>query len=184
MAAALAFDERSAEAEFLTQAFALYPPEVVCSEVLQKGVRDAGAGWCRGEVTVQQEHYATELAVRRVEALQVASPPPTRQQRVLVACAPHEDHAFSPLLFTFLLRRRGLDVEYLGANVPAQHLDATISAARPQTGGSRGATAAHRGDAGRCRPGSAPGACDGRVWWCGFQSFPRPAFPHCRSFPG
>lgn len=131
LAAAFDFHELAAE-QLLTQAFALYPPEVVCAEVFQSGVRGAGDGWCRGEVTVQQEHFVTELATRRLEALLTATPPPMRPERVLIACAPTEEHAFGPLLLTFLLRRRGLGVIYLGANVPLQRLEPTVTASEPQ----------------------------------------------------
>jgi methanogenic corrinoid protein MtbC1 len=130
LAAVLDFQEMAAE-QLLTQAFALYPPELVCSELLQAGVREAGEGWCRGDISVQQEHFVTEMATRRLEALLTATPPPTRPERILMACAPTEEHAFSPLLLTFLLRRRGLGVVYLGANVPQERLAATVTATKP-----------------------------------------------------
>jgi MerR family transcriptional regulator, light-induced transcriptional regulator len=128
--ACLAFDGQQAEG-LLAQAFALYPPEVVCFEVLQKGLSQIGSGWYRGEFTVQQEHFTSSLAMRRLEALVAAAPPPTRQGRVLIGCPPGEDHTFSPLLLTALLRRQGYDVVYLGANVPVEQLEHTIATARP-----------------------------------------------------
>jgi DNA-binding transcriptional MerR regulator len=131
VAACLAFDEQRAE-NILTQAFALYPAETVCLEVLQSGVAHMGDGWYQGEMTVQQEHFATALAMRRLEALIVAASAPTRPGRILVACPPEENHTFSPLLLTFLLRRQGWDVLYLGANVPLERMRMTMSAARPQ----------------------------------------------------
>ena len=129
--ACLAYDERKAE-QLLTQAFALYPVEMVCLEVLQKGLIKVGAGWYRGEVTVQQEHFASELAMRRLESLLAAAPPPTRAERILVGCPPHEDHTFSPLLLTLFLRRRSCDVVYLGANVPEVRLNSAITTTSPQ----------------------------------------------------
>jgi len=129
--ACLAFDEQGAE-NILTQAFALYPPETVCLELLQRGVAHVGDGWYRGQTTVQQEHFATALAMRRLEALIMAAPAPTRPGRILVACPPQENHTFSPLLLTFLLRRRGWDVLYLGASVPLERMKTTVSTARPR----------------------------------------------------
>jgi len=129
--ACLNYDERKAE-QVLTQSFALFPVEVVCLELLQKGVAELGEGWYRGEVSVQQEHFASELAMRRLEALLAATPPPTRLERVLIACPPQEEHTFSPLLLSLFLRRRGWDVLYLGANVPLARLDAAISTTSPQ----------------------------------------------------
>jgi DNA-binding transcriptional MerR regulator len=131
VSACLAFDRQSAE-QVLSQAFALYPPEVACIELLQKGLAEIGEGWYRDEVTVQQEHFASELAMRRLEGLVEATPPPTRPGRLLIGCPPEEEHTFSPLSLTLFLRRRGWDVLYLGANVPLEHLEATIAAAQPQ----------------------------------------------------
>jgi DNA-binding transcriptional MerR regulator len=131
MAACLVYDERTAE-NTLAHAFALFPSEVVCFEVLQKGLAEIGAGWYRGEVTVQQEHFTSALAMRRLEALVAATPAPTRSGRILAACPPEEEHTFSLLLLTLLLRRQGWEVIYLGANVPLSRLEATLSQARPQ----------------------------------------------------
>jgi len=131
IAACLAFDEQGAE-NVLTQAFALYPPETVCLELLQRGVAHIGDGWYRGQTTVQQEHFATALAMRRLEALIMAAPAPTRPGRILVACPPQENHAFSPLLLAFLLRRRGWDVIYLGASVPLERMKTTVRTTRPK----------------------------------------------------
>ena len=129
--ACLAFDEQSAEAA-LAQAFALYSPENVCSELLQKGLAEIGSSWYAGTTTVQQEHFASALALRRLEALVAAAPRPTRTERILVGCPPHEEHTFIPLLLTLLLRRRGWDVIYLGANVPVDRLESTLNTTRPE----------------------------------------------------
>lgn len=129
--ACLAFDEQGAEAA-LNQAFALYSPENVGFELLQKGLSEVGKGWYEGAVTVQQEHFASALALRRLEALVSAAPRPTRAERILIGCPPHEEHTFSPLFLTLLLRRRGWDVIYLGANVPIDRLAVTVKTTHPE----------------------------------------------------
>jgi DNA-binding transcriptional MerR regulator len=128
--ACLAFDEQRAE-NVLAQSFALYSPETVCFEILQKGLKYIGEGWYRGEVTVQQEHFTSELTMRRLEALVAASPPPTRPERILVGCSPEEAHTFIPLLLTFLLKRRGWEVIYLGARVPPGQMQLTVNTMQP-----------------------------------------------------
>lgn len=130
VAACLAFDEHDAE-QVLTQAFALFPAEVVCLELIQKGLAEIGAGWYRGAVTVQQEHFASALALRRMEALLISTPAPTRPGRILVGCPPEEEHTFVALMLSLLLRRRGWDVVYLGANVPIRSIEATLRVVRP-----------------------------------------------------
>lgn len=128
--ACLAFDERRAEL-VLNQAFSYYSPEVVCFELLQKALAEIGNGWYAGSITVQQEHFASALAMRRLDSLLAATPAPTRPGRIIVGCPPGDIHTFSPLLVTFLLRRRGWDVVYLGADVPTNRLRHTIEQTRP-----------------------------------------------------
>jgi len=131
IAACLAFDEQQAEA-ILVQAFALYPPETVALELLQKGVAHIGNGWYRGQTTVQQEHFASSLALRHLHALVMSAPPPTRAGRILVASPPEEAHDLGLLLLTFLLRRHGWHVVFLGARVPLAKLESTLATTRPQ----------------------------------------------------
>ena len=115
----------------LNQAFALYPVEMVCSEVLQKGLQAIGNYWYEGKVSVQQEHFSTAQAVRRLEALILATPHPTRDKTVLLGCPSGEWHTFPTLLLLLFLRRRGLKVVYLGADIPAAQLQETAEAIQP-----------------------------------------------------
>jgi DNA-binding transcriptional MerR regulator/methylmalonyl-CoA mutase cobalamin-binding subunit len=128
--ACLDFNELAAE-QIIAQAFARYPLETVCVEVLQKGLSQIGELWYTNKADVQQEHFASSLAIRRVDALIAAAPLPTRSNRILVACPPGEEHVFSSLLITLFMRQRGWDVVYLGANVPIARLEATIKATNP-----------------------------------------------------
>lgn len=129
--ACLRFDEQAAE-RVISQAFALFSVEVVCVELLQRGLALIGQGWFEGRITVQQEHFASALATRRLEALLAVTPPPTRPNRILVGCPPEETHTFAPMLLALLLRRQGWDVIFLGADIPLTNLIATTQAARPQ----------------------------------------------------
>ena len=128
--ACLAFDEFHAE-QLLAQAFAVFPIEIVCLDLIQRGLAQIGDSWYRGKITVQQEHFASALALRRMEALLTSTPAPTRPGRIIVSCPPEEEHTFVPLMLSLLLRRRGWDVVYLGANVPLRSLESTLSAVRP-----------------------------------------------------
>lgn len=123
--ACLNFSESTAE-QTLNQAFSMFPVEVVCIEVLQKGMSEIGERWYQNQASVQQEHFASALAMRRLDALLSASPAPTRNQTVLVGCPPNEWHTLTPLLLALLLRRRGVNVIYLGANVPADQFSKTV----------------------------------------------------------
>jgi len=131
MSACLSYNEQEAE-QVLAEAFVMYPPETVCLNLLQKTMFEIGELWYRGEVTVQQEHFCSALTIQRLEALVMASPLPTRPGRILAACPAEEEHVFGLLLLTFLLRRRGWEVIYLGANVPVDRLETTVAAVKPQ----------------------------------------------------
>jgi DNA-binding transcriptional MerR regulator len=138
------FDEHLAE-EILSEAFALYQPEVVCTDLLLTGLSVIGAQWYEGQATVQQEHFASELFRRRLHTLIAASPPPSRE-RILVTAPPEEEHDTVLLLLVLMLRRRGWDIIYLGANVPLENLEAAIEKAAPRlvvTAAQRLYTAAH-----------------------------------------
>jgi MerR family transcriptional regulator, light-induced transcriptional regulator len=128
--ACLNFDEHKAEL-VMAQAFSYYSPEVVCFELLQKALVEIGNGWYEGTVSVQQEHFASALALRRLDALLAGAPAPTRATRIIVGCPPGDNHTFGVLLITLLLRRRGWDVIYLGANVPTNRLLNTIERTEP-----------------------------------------------------
>lgn len=125
------FSEAAAE-QVLAQAFAIYPPETVVLQVIRQGLAAIGNQWYEGEATVQQEHFASALAMRRLHTLLAAAPPPTHRERIIVACPPREDHAFAPLLLALLLRYRGWDVVYLGADVPRERLESTLETVKPQ----------------------------------------------------
>lgn len=129
LAACLAFNESLAE-QVLNNAFALYPVETVCVDILQRGLVEIGSLWYQNRASVQQEHFASALVMRRLDALMAAAPPPTRGETVLVGCPPGEWHSFTALLLALLLRRRGLHVIYLGANVPDQQFEETVKAVR------------------------------------------------------
>lgn len=128
--ACMEFDGPKAE-EILNQAFALFPLETVCTEVLQKGVSVMGDLWFSGKASVQQEHFTSALAVRRLEALIHAASSPTREQSILLACPSGEGHVFSVLLLNLLLRRKGWKVIYLGSDVPIEEMNETLAVIRP-----------------------------------------------------
>jgi methanogenic corrinoid protein MtbC1 len=127
--ACLKYDENNAE-RILAQAFALYPTEMVCLNVVLRGISEVGTLWYEGKVTVQQEHFISNLVVRRLNALIAGTPPPSRHEKIIVACPPGEEHVIAPLICTLFLRRHGWGVVYLGANVPHEHLDQAVKKAK------------------------------------------------------
>ncbi|MCB0009019.1 MAG: MerR family transcriptional regulator [Anaerolineales bacterium] len=128
--ACLAFDEARAQ-RILAEAFATYPVETVCLELLFQAMYQIGEGWYQGDVTIQQEHFASSLALRQLEALLAAQGSNARGEKILVANPAGEQHTFSPLLLSLMMRRRGLDVVYLGANVPLLRMSELLDQVKP-----------------------------------------------------
>ena len=125
--ACMNFNEIGSE-QILNQAFSMFPIESVCVEVLQKGMSEIGSLWYGNRASVQQEHFASGLAMRRLDALLIASPAPSRPFTVLVGCPANEWHTFTPLMLSLFLRRRGINIIYLGANVPVERFEETVKA--------------------------------------------------------
>ena len=130
VSACMNFNEVIAE-QILSEAFSQYPPETVCFEVLFAGLSDIGKAWYQGEITVQQEHFASALIARRLNSLIAGAPPPTLPERIVVATPPNEEHTLSTLLITYLMRRRGWNVIFLGPNVPIDNFRKTIESLQP-----------------------------------------------------
>lgn len=125
----LAMDEQRAGA-VLGEAFALYTVEDVCIHVIAPVMALIGDDWLSGKCTVVQEHFASIYLVGRLMALfnaQQFRPGPL----ILVGCAPGERHELGALMLALMLRRRGHNVRYLGADVPMNDLIRTIVELRP-----------------------------------------------------
>ncbi|MDW8179997.1 MAG: MerR family transcriptional regulator [Anaerolineae bacterium] len=128
--AVLNFNEEEAD-RIWSEALSLYPVEQVCMDLAIGGVAEIGERWYRGTATVQQEHFASALAARRLSAVIAASPPPSRPERIVVACPPEETHTLPGLLITLILRRRGWLVMDLGANVPLLQMEEALETIQP-----------------------------------------------------
>lgn len=126
----LSFNEE--EAEFvLDTAFTHYPWETVLSELIFPALAEIGERWYAADVTVQQEHFASELVIRKLQALIDAAPHPYHPQKALIGCPAGEFHTIAPLALNLLLRYRGWEIIYLGADVPTNHLEESLVAIQP-----------------------------------------------------
>ena len=124
-----AFDESSLF-EILDTAERAMGIEAAVEEVALPALVEAGRRWERSDITVAGEHLLAEVIRAWFVALSRALPAaPTAAPRVLVACPEDERHDLGALALALLLRRAGLRVAYLGADVPTSALvDATRSA--------------------------------------------------------
>lgn len=117
----LAFREPQAEV-ILSEAFALYPVEVVAEEIMAPLLTEVGERWHRGEVTIVQEHFITGFLRRRLLVLFQAANLPAAGPLAITASAPAEWHDLGILMVSLALRRQGWRVILLGQNVPVESL--------------------------------------------------------------
>jgi methanogenic corrinoid protein MtbC1 len=92
-----------------------------------------GELWERGEITVADEHLATEISVRVLalhrESRRLAAERRTR--RVMLAACSGERHVVALRMVVQLLREAGYDVLMLGADVPSGALASAARRHRP-----------------------------------------------------
>jgi len=130
LSACMAYNETNAD-QILNAAFGVHAAETVVLEVLLPALHEIGERWQRGQASVQQEHFATALVARRLDAIMAALPAPTGANTIMLACPEAELHALPLEFLAVLLRRRGHRVVNLGADVPAAELEGTMGAVKP-----------------------------------------------------
>src|SRR6478752_5874304 len=116
--AAAAIDSPRIEA-VLDDMFAGGTYERVVDDHVIPALRALGDAWAAGTLSVAGEHLASNAVQRRLAASFQASGPGRDQGRpVLVGMPPGARHELGALMFATALRRSGLPVVYLGADVP------------------------------------------------------------------
>jgi DNA-binding transcriptional MerR regulator len=119
-AAHLAFDRLLAD-------FSL---DTVLEGVLLPLLHELGEGWARGEVSVAQEHFASNLVRGRLLALargwDRGSGP-----RAVLACPPGERHDLGLLIFGLALREHGWRITFLGGDTPLDTIGETVRQLAP-----------------------------------------------------
>jgi len=92
--------------------------EAVIDDLLLPAVAALGAGWAAGTLDIAAEHLASEAVQRRLAVLFDGSSVAGTGQPVVVGLPPGNLHEIGAMAFAVALRRRGLDVLYLGPDVP------------------------------------------------------------------
>jgi len=110
-------DHREA-ARLLGQAQATLSTEAVLLEVFQPVLTEIGQRWERGETTVAHEHQASVFLRARLGQMLEAAGENDLGPPVVAACGPGEHHEIGLMVLAVLLRRRGVQVHYLGSNTP------------------------------------------------------------------
>ena len=123
--ALLRYDEAAAQG-ILDRAFAHQSLEDVINGLVSETLRGIGVGWERGEVTVAQEHFASNIIRARLVALargwEVGAGRP-----VVLSCVPGEHHDIGLVCFGLALWRRGWRIVYLGQSTPVADMRKAIA---------------------------------------------------------
>lgn len=125
LAAAAQLDTAGME-ECLDAGFALGSFEHVVDSWLFPTLEALGEGWARGEIDVAGEHAASHAVHRRLSAAFDAAGSRSRGPSVVVGLPSGSQHDLGALAFATAIRRRGMDVLYLGADVPAKSWVAAV----------------------------------------------------------
>jgi MerR family transcriptional regulator, light-induced transcriptional regulator len=123
------FDEVGAQA-VLDRLLATVTLDVVLQRVLIPYLHELGEKWERGEISVAQEHFASNVLRGRLSGLargwdRGVGP------RALLACAEGEQHDLPLLIFGVALRSHGWRISYLGADTPRASLSRAVEALAP-----------------------------------------------------
>ncbi|MGZ8437950.1 MAG: MerR family transcriptional regulator [Candidatus Limnocylindrales bacterium] len=116
--AAAALDERRLE-WLLDDLFAGSSSfERIVDDRLMPALRALGEAWANGTLSVGGEHAASYAVLRRLSAAFEAAGGAARGRPILVGLPPGSRHEIGSLAFATAVRRRGIGVVYLGADVP------------------------------------------------------------------
>ena len=131
LAAALeGFDEPAANVA-LDRLLGATTIDLLLSEVVIPYLHDLGDRWGRGEVSVAQEHFASNVLRGRLLGLgrdwgRGVGP------KALLGCAVGERHDLGLIAFGVALRQRGWRVGFLGADNPLESIDGAARAFQPE----------------------------------------------------
>ena len=130
VAASRDYDVRALEAT-LDEAFGAASFEYVVDEWLLPGMVALGEAWAQGRLDVAQEHFVSAGVMRRLAGAFEAAGHPRGTRAVVTGVAPGATHEIATLAFATMLRRAGLRVTYLGADLPVESWVAAVRATRP-----------------------------------------------------
>jgi DNA-binding transcriptional MerR regulator/methanogenic corrinoid protein MtbC1 len=115
----------------LDEAFATASFERVVDGWLLPAMVAVGEAWADGSLDVSQEHFISSGVMRRLAAAFQAAGHPRGGRAVVTGLAPGATHEIATLAFATMLRRAGLRVTHLGADLPVNSWVVAVGATRP-----------------------------------------------------
>lgn len=110
-----------------------WEPSSIYVNIVGHSMAEIGAMWHRGELTIAEEHRATQIAFRLLAHAQASYVNGhSVGLKAIVTAVEGDRHMVGGLTFADLLRFEGWDVDYLGADMPIDDLYALVESTRPQ----------------------------------------------------
>jgi DNA-binding transcriptional MerR regulator/methylmalonyl-CoA mutase cobalamin-binding subunit len=125
-----AFDETAAQA-LIDELLARTTIDTLLSDVVIPFLHDLGDRWERGEVSIAQEHFASNVLRGRLLGLARGWGRGTGP-RALLACPEGEHHDLGLIAFGLALRERGWRIDYLGSDTPVASIAEAAEAIEPE----------------------------------------------------
>lgn len=115
-------------AAVLDERFATGSFEAVVDDWLMPALVELGEAWADGRLTVAGEHLVAHTVLRRLAAAFDAAASRVGGPRVVVGLPAGAHHELGIFAFAVALRRLGVDVVYLGADLPTDAWTAALTA--------------------------------------------------------
>lgn len=117
--------------EIFRETQAIFDLMTILTQVITPALVEIGLAWYHGKIRVTTEHFASAFLRGRLLSLLQAYSIRRNAPRILIGCAPYEQHELGSLMFAILLRSEGYRVEYLGPDIPLADLLDYASYERP-----------------------------------------------------
>jgi methanogenic corrinoid protein MtbC1 len=117
--------------EIVDGALARYGTDTVLAEVVLPTLRDIGDRWLAGDLTIAQEHFASNVLRGRLMGLARGWGKGAGPIAVL-ACPPGELHDLPLIVFGIFLRSSGWRIVFLGSDTPVAEIERAVETVQPR----------------------------------------------------
>lgn len=105
--------------------------EDVVVDLLAASQFEVGERWLGNQWTVAEEHLVSGSTQHALDAVASTVETPSAATAVVVVCAEGDWHSLPAQMLAEMLRARGIDVAFLGASTPVEHVEDLVSRRRP-----------------------------------------------------
>lgn len=112
--------------ETIDLAFSMYHYDDVFHHILVPVLIQMGEQWESGDIVAAQEHFSSQLIMQRFTQFFRILPVLDRLPRVLAFCPEGELHHIGLMLLSLFMRKKGMDVIYIGPNTPLTGLTSIL----------------------------------------------------------